>query len=139
MCDPVRHLAVEGLLNFLHNAPSSGCFDKLTSLVDASRESCRQRANFDCIPAPQRSFVRSFPRSAAQHNGCGRYEGCGGMHIRRSSHTRARTENVPRMNLEYRLVVADSQPIKFFAVARRSNDRPTEPITEMRGEARMEG
>ena len=34
--DPVRHLAVEGLLHFLHNAPSSGRFDKLTNPVDAS-------------------------------------------------------------------------------------------------------
>ena len=49
--DPVRHLAVEGLLNFLHNVPSSGRFDKLTIPVDASRESCRERANFDCIPS----------------------------------------------------------------------------------------
>ena len=49
--DPVRHLAVEGLLNFLHNAPSIGRFDKLTNPVDASRESCRERANFDCIPS----------------------------------------------------------------------------------------
>ena len=48
---PVRHLAVEGLLNFLHNAPSGGRFDKLTNTVDASRESCRQRANFDSIPS----------------------------------------------------------------------------------------
>ena len=49
--DPVRHLAVEGLLNCLHNALSIGHFDKLTNPVDASRESCRQRANFDCIPS----------------------------------------------------------------------------------------
>ena len=31
----VRHLAVDGLLNFLHNAPSSGRFDKLTNPLDA--------------------------------------------------------------------------------------------------------
>ena len=91
----------------------------------------------------QRLNVRSFVRSLVpQHNTTdadGMRDAAACMSIRRSSHTRARTENVPRMNLEYRLVVADSQPIKFFAVARRSNDRPTEPITEMRGEARMEG
>ena len=51
MRDPVCHLAVEGLLNFLHNALSSGRFDMLTNPVDGSRESCRQRANFDCIPS----------------------------------------------------------------------------------------
>ena len=48
--NPVHHLAGEGLLNFLHNEPSSGRFDKLTNPVDACQESCRQRANFDCIP-----------------------------------------------------------------------------------------
>ena len=51
MRDPVRHLAAESLLNFLHNVPSSGRFDKLTNPVDASRESCRKRANFDRIPS----------------------------------------------------------------------------------------
>ena len=45
--DPVRHLAVEGLLNYLHNVPSRGRSYKLANPVDASRESCRQRANFD--------------------------------------------------------------------------------------------
>ena len=62
--DPVRHLAVEGLLNFLHNALSSGRFDMLTNPVDASRESCRQRANFDCIPSAEEEPIVSASRAA---------------------------------------------------------------------------
>ena len=59
----LQHLVVEGLLNFVHNAPSSGRFYKLANQVDARDKKFRQRAFFDCIPSA--SYFRSshFPQA----------------------------------------------------------------------------